>query len=414
MLECCEWERYMLVLQSRILLHRVTTPRALRIASSFCNSLGPTLLPSLSLRCARSSNMASSARVRLAILDDYEGVAASKFEEILPASDIESFPETFVVADPEQKRKSIERLKPFTVISTMRERTGFPADVVAELPNLKLLMTTGMKNASIDMTACAKHNIVVTGAKGAGRTDRPARTSTPPSSLDSTMEHTWALILGIARNVARDDLVVKNGGWQTGFATGLTGKTLGLLGLGKLGADTAKVGVLAFGMKITAWSNSLTQETADEKAKGYGLPAGTFHVVSSKEELFKVSDIVSVHYVLSDRSRGMVGEPELAAMKNTALLVNTSRGPLIDEKALLATLKAGKIRGAALDVYDTEPLPKSSAWRSTEWGKNGSSAMLLSPHMGYVEEGVMKNWYNDQVEVLGKWLEGKPAMYKIN
>jgi lactate dehydrogenase-like 2-hydroxyacid dehydrogenase len=275
-------------------------------------------------------------------------------------------------------------------------------------------MAETMKNAAIDMKACSEHGIIVTGTKGAGRSDGARSQERVASSLDSTMQYTWALILGLARNIARDDAGITHGGWENSFATGLTGKTLGLLGLGKLGADTARVGVVAFGMKIAAWSSSLTQEAADEKAKAFGLPAGTFRVVGSKDELFRAADVLSVHYVLSERSRDIVGERELALMKATALFINTSRGPLVNEKALLSVLKAGKIRGAALDVYNIEPLPLDSEWRTTDWGNNGSSEVLLSPHMGYVEEGVMHGWYEETVENVERWLDGRDVLNKIN
>ena len=353
-----------------------------------------------------------ASKVRVAILDDYANVAAPKFSDLSSKIEVETFNDTFNVRDSAQKEAQIKRLQPFTIISTMRERTAFPRDVVEKLPNLKLLLTTGMKNASIDMEACAERGIIVAGAKGIGKAGPTAKA---PSSLDSTMEHGWALILGICRSIAQDDAEVKAGGWQSSLAFGLKDKTLGVLGLGKLGADTARVAVLAFGMKILAWSSSLTQSIADGKAKSYGLPEGTFKVASSKEELMKESDVFSIHYVLSERSRGMVGEKELALMKPTAVFVNTSRGPLVDEAALLSTLKQGKIRGAALDVFDTEPLPPDSEWRTTKWGrKHGTAEVLLSPHMGYVEEGAMHRWYEDQASFTEMWLDGKDVPTRIN
>ncbi|KLJ11070.1 glycerate dehydrogenase [Blastomyces silverae] len=166
-------------------------------------------------------------------------------------------------------------------------------------------------------------------------------------------------------------------------------------------------------MRVIAWSSNLTQDMADEKASALGLPAGTFEVVSSKLALFREADVLSVHYVLSERSLGIVGEEELGVMKPTALLVNTSRGPLIGEKALLKTLKEGKIRGAALDVFDLEPLPGDSPWRTTRWGVEGRSEVLLSPHMGYVEEGIMHRWYEEQAENLDRWLNGKEVENKL-
>jgi lactate dehydrogenase-like 2-hydroxyacid dehydrogenase len=359
-----------------------------------------------------------TSKIHLAILDDYQGIAPAKFSHLAPSQiEVTSFPDTLSPSIPEQKDALISRLRPFTIISTMRERTPFPADVIRALPNLKLLLTTGMKNAAIDMAACTERGITVVGAKGIGWQQRQGRLNPPPppSSLDSTLEHTWALILGLARNIARDDAGVKSGNnWQTSAAMGLRGKTLGVLGLGKLGADTARIGVLAFGMKVLAWSSSLTQEAADEKAKAFGLPRGTFQVASSKEELLQTADVLSIHYVLSERSRDIIGSEELALLKSTGILINTSRGPLVNEQALLSILKQGKIRGAAIDVYDVEPLPADGEWRTTAWGREGRSQVLLSPHMGYVEEGVMERWYEDTVDNVEAWLAGKIPETRLN
>ncbi|CAG9955727.1 unnamed protein product [Clonostachys rosea f. rosea IK726] len=353
----------------------------------------------------------ASRKIRVAILDDYQGIAAQKLAHLNTKIEVASFPDTLPPTADE--KQLVERLLPFDVISTMRERTALPGTVIRALNNLKLVLTTGMKNTAIDMAVCAERGIPVLGAKGLGSS--AVANSKPPTSLDSTLQHTWALILGSARNIARDDALMKTGnGWETSFASGLTGKTLGVIGLGKLGAEVAKVAVLAFGMKVLAWSSSLTQETADSKAHDFGLAAGTFQVALSKEHLLRDADVVSIHYVLSDRSRGMLGSPELQLMKPTALLVNTSRGPLIDEQALLETVKAGKIRGLALDVYHSEPLPADSEWRRIPWGKDGRSEVLLSPHMGYVEEGVMHRWYEDSVTNLEAWLDGKDLPTKLN
>jgi phosphoglycerate dehydrogenase-like enzyme len=357
--------------------------------------------------------MAASTPIRMAILDDYLSIALPHFSRLQSASvEFTVFKDTLLPKDPAQKESLIARLQPFTVISTMRERTPLPPDVLNSLPNLKLLLTTGIRNASIDISSLTAKGVVLAGTTGAGRSDEPVKTA--PRGYDSTTQHTWALLLGIAKNIARDDAVVKQGGWQTSLCTGLAGKTLGLLGLGRLGSATGRIGALAFGMNVVAWSTSLTQAKADETAKSLGLPAGTFTVVSSKEELFTVADFLSVHYVLSERSRGIVGQKELDLMKPSALLVNTSRGPLIDEGALLDTLKAGKIRGAALDVFDEEPLPLNHAWRITKWGQDGRSEVLLSPHNGYVEENTMHAWYSEQAENLERWLAGRDLRNKIN
>lgn len=226
------------------------------------------------------------------------------------------------------------------------------------------------------------------------------------------------MILALARNVAADDTAIKSGGWQTDMAVGLTGKTLGVVGLGRLGAAVARIGILAFGMRVVAWSSSLDQSKADEMAKNLGLPVEnefgekTFHAVG-KGVLFEQSDVVSLHYVLSERSRGIVGASELAAMKRSALLINSSRGPLIDETALLETTSHGRIRGVALDVFEHEPLPAGSPWRSQAWGSEGRSRVLLTPHMGYVEEGIMNAWYAETAENVERWLDGREILHRL-
>jgi len=253
---------------------------------------------------------------------------------------------------------------------------------------------------------------ITTGASGAGRSD--AVKTGKKRGPDSTTQHCVALILGIARSLALDDRNVKEGGWETVLATGLSGKTFGTLGLGRLGVSVSKIMYQSFGMRIVAWSNSLTQEVADQKAQEAGLPVEeggekTFQVVR-KEELFKEADVVSVHYVLSDRSRGLVGKTELELMKKSALFINTSRGPLVVEQDLLDLLENGAIRGAALDVFDLEPLPADSKWRSNKWGADGRSEVLLTPHMGYVEAETMGNWYDEQVEIVERWQKGEELL----
>jgi len=339
--------------------------------------------------------------VKLAILDDYADIATPKFSSSSDRLEIVNFPETLNANTPAGRQALIERLKPFPIVSTMRERTAFPREVLAELPYLKLLLTTGARNASIDLKTCEERRIIVAGTTGQTK----ARQALP--GYNATSEHTWALILGIAKNIARDDQVVKEGGWQSGLAFGLAGKTMAVLGLGRLGAQCAKTAVYGFGMDVTAWSTSLTQEKADEIAEAAGLPRGTYKVVGSKQELFETADILSVQYVLSERSKGIVSERELNAMKRDSLFVNTSRGPLVDEQALLRVLKEGKIRGAALDVYDIEPLDMNSEWRTTRWGKDGRSEVLLSPHMGYVQETTMHTWYEETAENVERWLKGE-------
>lgn len=314
---------------------------------------------------------------KFAILDDYQGIAPAHFDHLKSRIDIVSFPETLDPRDPIQHEQLIQRLSPFDVILAMRERTPFAAETIAALPNLKLLLTTGTRNLSLDLQACADRDIPVAGTEGR------------PPGVNSTVQHTWALILGLARHVARDDAAVKAGGWQGSLGVNLSGKTLALLGLGKLGSQVGKIAIQAFGMNVLAWSTNLTQEKADEQAGVQGLPAGSFEVATSKTDFFQRADVVSLHNVLSERSRGIVSTAELATMRPSAMIVNTSRGPLIDEAALLQALNAGQIRGAALDVFDPEPLPLDSPWRTMAWGRDGRSEVLLSPHMGYGEEDLI-------------------------
>lgn len=357
--------------------------------------------------------MASSSNVSVAILDDYQDIAPKHFSR-LPGIKTDSFPETLQATKKDDLEALVKRLQPYQVISTMRERTAFPAELQKQLPNLKLLMTTGPKNASIDLKAATEHGITVTGTVG-GKPKHMENYSTddlpPPPQGNSVNQHAWALLLGLCGNIAKDDAALKNDSqaWQSTLTIPLGGKTLGLLGLGKLGTLMAQTGVQAFGMKAIAWSENMTQEQADAAAERVGLAKGTFKVVS-KDELFKQADVVSVHLVLSDRSRGIVGQKELDMMKKTAVVVNTSRGGLIDEKAFLKALQAGSIRGAALDVYWEEPIPADSPWRS----KDFKSEVVLSPHLGYANAGTMNRWYEEQAENLERWLKGEELLHKLN
>lgn len=351
-----------------------------------------------------------ASKIRVAILDDYQGAAEPIFRRLIPGIDLQTFSDTISPSTSEEREALVHRLLPFTVISTMRERTPFPKEVIQRLLNLKLLLTTGMKNSAIDMVACTEQGIAVVGAKGRGAYGE----ASPPTSIDSTLEHCWALILALTRNISRDDLGVKRGLWETSYTTGLRGKTLGLLGFGTLGARVAFVGATAFGMKILAWSSNITQQAADEKAANLGLPLGSFKIAGSKEELLQTSDVLSIHYVLSERSRNILGASELALLKPSAILINTSRSALVDEQALLDVLTQGKIRGAALDVHNIEPLPQDSPWRINAWGTEGKSQLILTPHMGYVEEGVMTRWYEDSAMNLKTWMEGKELLTQLN
>ncbi|KAL4939364.1 hypothetical protein BDV06DRAFT_231095 [Aspergillus oleicola] len=324
-----------------------------------------------------------SSKPKLAILDDYQNIAPPHFTHLQDRISITSFPQTLDPRIPTQQNELIQRLQDYDIILAMRERTPFTASTISQLPNLKLFLTTGQRNRALDTEYCRERGIPVAGTESRGGGGK----GTP-----STVQHTWALILALARHVARDDASIKrsDGGekWQGSLGMSLSGKTLGLVGLGKLGSAVARVAVLGFGMDVCAWSTNLSQEKADEAAVGVGLEKGDIQVVAEKQELFKNSHVVSVHYVLSDRSKGIVGGPELASMKNNALLINTSRGPLIDESALLDVLNKGGIGGAALDVFDPEPLPIDSPWRTTKWGVDGRSEVVLTPHMGYGDEQI--------------------------
>lgn len=280
----------------------------------------------------------------------------------------------------------------------MRERTPFPADLTVRLPNLKFLLTTGLRNAGLDLPALRAHNVPVVGTKSSG---------------SSTTQHCVAMILALARGLVADDVSVKSGGWQTGVAVPLPGRTLGVLGLGRLGADVSRVLVAAFGMRVVAWSPNLTQEKADEQARAAGLAPGTFKAVS-REELFSESDVLSVHVVLSDRSRGMVTKEDLGRMKKESIFVNTSRGPIVVEEDLWEVLEQGKIRAAGVDVFEIEPLPQDSPWRTTKWGENGRSQVLLTPHTGYAERETFTAWYEQQVTAIEKWEKGEELINVIN
>ncbi|TNC27022.1 D-2-hydroxyacid dehydrogenase family protein [Amycolatopsis alkalitolerans] len=309
--------------------------------------------------------------MKIAILDDYQNVALD-FADWKPlGAEIEVF--TSHIADPDDL---VARLAGAEVVVAMRERTRFPADLLARLTDLKLLVSTGQRNAAIDLKAAEEHGILVCGT---GYLSHP------------TAEHTWALILGAMRHLDVELPAMRAGGWQSTVGIPLHGRTLGLLGLGRLGSRVAKVGQ-AFGMDTIAWSQNLTAERAAE----HGVTA------VGKEELFERSDILSVHLVLSRRTRGLVGAAELALMKPDALLVNTSRGPIVDEDALLDVLRRKAIGGAALDVFEVEPLPEAHPLRAL-----GNA--LLTPHLGYVTKDVYEVFFRDAVEDIAAYRAGEPV-----
>ena len=368
--------------------------------------------------------MSQLKRPTLAIIDDYLDTSAAHFTHIRSSQlQITTFKDAIVPTSEAETARLVERLHPFDAISTIRERTGFPGSLLRQLPNLKLLLATGTQFEMFDLRAAKELGVTVVAAPGLGRTDRkgPARPNIKKGSVHPTMQHTWALILSLARNVAADDAVMKtSSGWQSRLAIGLPGLTFGVVGLGRLGAAVARVAHLAFGMNVVCWSENLTQEKADQMAvvcglaPDNGLDGGKTFRVIGKQELFRTADVVSLHYVLSDRSRGIVGTTELNQMKPSSILVNPSRGPLIDQDALLSTVERGKIRGVALDVFDIEPLPANSPWRRKDyWGRDGRSMILTTPHMGYLDEGLMNTWYAETAENVERWLSGKEVLHRL-
>ncbi len=306
---------------------------------------------------------------RIAVLDDYQDVAL----KMADWSVLEGRAQVTVFHDHLTKEDDIvARLLPFEAICVMRERTPLTRALLDRLPNLHLIASTGPRNASIDVKAASERGIDV----------RHTRYSST-----STIEHTWALLLASARHVVRENEDVRAGGWQRTVGGNFHGKTLGVLGLGNIGSEVAKVG-RAFGMNVIAWSQNLTAEKAE--AQGAKLV--------SKEELFRQSDYLSVHLVLSDRSRGLVGATELGLMKPTARLVNTSRGPIVEEVALVAALREKRIAGAALDTFDVEPLPADHPFRTLD-------NVLTTPHLGYVTEDLYRAFFEDTVANLVRWLD---------
>ncbi len=310
---------------------------------------------------------------RLAILDDYQGVTLSMgpWDRLPKSLGITVFRDTLTDAD-----ALAARLAPFDAILAMRERTPFPATLIKRLPNLKLLMTTGERNRSLDIAAANAQGVTVCGTSSFGA---------------PTVDITLGLILNLMRDLPAQAASLRAGTWQTSVGTSLEGKTLGVVGLGKLGTRVAKVGQ-ALGMKVIAWSTNLTAEKATE--------VGATRV--EKQELFAQADVVTLHLILSERSRGIVGAAELAAMKKTAFIVNTSRGPLIDQPALITALTEGRIAGAGLDVFDVEPMPPTHPLLSAP------NALLL-PHLGYVSEQNYAAYFKGAVEVIEGFLAGTPV-----
>ncbi len=312
-------------------------------------------------------------RLRVAVLDDYQGVAEAyaDWSTVPGGVDLHTFRDH--MADPAEL---VAALAPFPVVVAMRERTPFHRDVLERLPELRLLVTTGPVNAAIDVAAARELGIEVSGTGG---------------MLSNTVELTWALLLALVKRLPEETAAVRGGRWQTVVGGDLAGRTLGLLGLGRIGGAMATIGG-AFGMDVIAWSTNLDAATAAEKGARY----------VGKDELFASADVLSVHLQLSERTRGIVGAAELAAMKPSAYLVNTSRGPIVDEDALAEALAAGRIAGAGLDTFGTEPLPAGHPFRTLP-------NVVATPHVGYVSERCYEIFWREIVEDVAAWVAGAPV-----
>jgi len=311
--------------------------------------------------------------MRVAVLDDYQGVAGDRtdWEIVKDDVDITVFDDHIFDED-----AIAERLKDFEIICAMRERTPFPRSQLEKLPNLKLLITSGMRNRGIDTAAANEMGVMVCGTPSVGR---------------PTADLAWGLILGLARQIPMEDRRVRAGGWQETIGTSLQGKTLGIAGLGNLGSRMAAV-AKAFEMDVIAWSQNLTAEKCAE----HGVE------LVSKDDLLARSDFITIHLILSDRTRGVFGAAELAKMKPTAYIVNTSRGPIIDEDALAAALRNNTIAGAGIDVFSVEPLPADHQFRNLE-------NMIVTPHLGYVEVANYDAYFGGYAAAIRGFLDGKPV-----
>jgi phosphoglycerate dehydrogenase-like enzyme len=312
-------------------------------------------------------------QINIAVLDDYQNVALSMADW----SPLDGRASVTIFHDHLTDLEGvIGRLLPFDVVCVMRERTPMTRAIIERLPRLRLIASTALRNASIDLEAAAERGVKVM---------HTGYSSTP------TIELTWALILASARHLVDENAALRAGGWQRCVGDDMAGRTLGVLGLGNVGGAVARIGK-AFGMEVIAWSQNLTAERATE--------AGAALV--TKDELFRRADIVTVHLVLSDRTRGLVGAEELALMKSSARLVNTSRGPIVVATALISALETGRIAGAAIDVFDQEPLPPDHPFR-------GLPSLLATPHIGYVSRGLYARFYHDTVDNIRQWLDAWDA-----
>ncbi|HTY34781.1 D-2-hydroxyacid dehydrogenase family protein [Mycobacterium sp.] len=315
---------------------------------------------------------------KVAILDDYAGVAL----DLADWSPVHTRSEVTVFGRHLSEAEAVQALRPFDVICTMRERMALPRTLIERLPNLKLITIVGRSLPNLDMAAASERGVLVAHSDFASPRFRSVRDATP--------ELAWGLMLATVRNLAEEHRSMRAGGWQTTTGMTLSGKTIGLLGLGRTGKRMAGY-ANAFGMQAIAWSQNLTEEAA--------AAAGARRV--EKAALFSQSDVVSIHLVLAERTRGLVGRSELALMKPHAYLINTSRGPIVDEAALIDALRSGRIAGAGLDVYDAEPLPPGHPLRAL-------ANVTLSPHLGYVTREMLSAFYEDTIEAVVAWLDGAP------
>jgi len=314
-----------------------------------------------------------SEPVNVAVLDDYQNVALSMADWSMLDGRARVTVFNDHLADPDAV---VDRLQPFDIVCVMRERTPMTRAIIERLPKLRLIASTGARNASIDAKAAEERGVQV------------VHTGYFPAP---TIEMAWALILASARGLVEENASFRSGGWQRRIGSDLNGRTLGLLGLGNIGSAVARIGQ-AFGMKVIAWSQNLTTERAEAMGATW----------VSKEDLFRQADIVSIHLILSGRTRGLVGAAELALMKPTARLVNTSRGPIVIEADLIAALERKAIAGAAVDVYDQEPLPANHPYRSLP-------NLLATPHIGYVSQNLYERFYGDTVDNILKWLDERAS-----
>ncbi len=309
---------------------------------------------------------------RCAIIDDYQGCALGMADWGALAAEVEVEAFRDHVSDEDELAR---RLAGFEIVCAMRERTPFPRSLFEKLPRLELLLTSGMRNLSIDGAAAAEHGVTVCGTPSVG---------TP------TAELAWGLILALARSIPAEDRTVRAGGWQETLGVSLEGKTLGVIGLGRLGGRVARIGQ-AFGMEIVAWSQNLTEARCREV--GVAL--------ADKDTLLRTSDVVTIHLLLSERTRGLIRAPDLALLKNGAFLVNTSRGPIVDEAALIDALERRAIAGVGLDVFDIEPLPADHPFRRLD-------NTVITPHLGYVSVENYRAYFPAMVEDILAWLDGEP------